>query len=243
MMQDWKGLHILNTRPIGQNKGLSQAIRDMGAIPIECPAIAIEPVENNWIDQLSDLSLIRHAIFISTNAVHYFFDGLEASQCNWPISIRVIAIGRATADALALRKIRVDEVPLSASSEDLLDLESLQHVENQPIVLVKGENGRDLLADTLKMRGAMVLPIAVYRRVVPAISQQYIQSLWHEDAIDVIVFTSEEAMHNLFCLFGKRAHAWLQSKICLVKSERLATAAARFGLKKIVVSTDDNLKI
>jgi len=242
-MDDWKGLRFLNTRPLGQNKGLSQAIRDIGAIPIECPALAIEPVENNWINQLSDLSLIRHAIFISTNAVHYFFDGLEVNHRNWPASIRVISIGKATADALALRKIRVDDVPLSASSEDVLALESLRDVEKQAIVLVKGENGRDLLADTLKMRGAIVLPIAVYRRVVPAINQQYIQSLWHEDAIDVIVFTSEEAMHNLFCLFGKGAHAWLQSKICLVKSERLATAAARFGLKKIVVSTDGNLKI
>lgn len=243
MIHDWKGLHILNTRPQGQNKGLSQAIQDIGAIPIECPAIAIEPVEDNWTENLGDLSRVGHAIFISTNAVHYFFDGLEARHVDWPTSIRVIAIGKATADALALRKIPVDGVPLSASSEYLLDLELLQNVENQTVMIVKGENGRDLLADTLKMRGAVVLPIAVYRRVVPATNQQYIQSLWHDDAIDVIVFTSEEAMHNLFCLFGKGAHAWLQSKICLVKSERLATIAARFGLKKIVVSTDDNLKI
>ena len=243
MMHDWKGLRILNTRPLGQNKTLSQAIRNVGAIPIECPALAIEPVENNWSDQLTDLSLIKNAIFISANAVHYFFDGLKAQHRDWPASIRVFAIGMATADALTRREIRVDEVPISASSENLLDLESIKHVINQRVLLVKGENGRDLLADTLKMRGAEVFPVAVYRRVLPPINQVYIQSLWREDAVDVIVFTSEEAMHNLFCLFGKKAHAWIISKICLVKSERLATAAARLGLKKIVVSTDDNLKI
>lgn len=242
-MQSFKGLRILNTRPAGQNKQLSQAIREAGGVPIECPALVIEPVEYDEFLQLNDLSLIEKAVFISANAVTYFFDNLEAHHLNWPTSIQVFAIGSATAQTLAWRGVRVDEVPLLATSEGLLDLASMQQINQQRVLLVKGEGGRDLLATTLEKRGAIVLPIAVYRRVLPIFQQDNFQSLWREDAVDVIVLTSEEAMHNLFFLSGEEAHTWLRSKICIVKSERLATVAAGFGFTSIVVNTTLNLNL
>lgn len=241
MTQNWKGLRILNTRPAGQNKKLSQVIREAGAIPVECPALLIEPVEYDWFCQLNELPLIEKVVFISANAVVYFFDGLDEHHQNWPTSVQVIAIGSATARSLQQRGIRVDDVPLLATSEGVLALESMQQVKHQRVLLVKGEGGRDLLEQTLKKRGAIVLPIAVYRRVSPISRQEYFQSLWREDAMDVIVLTSEEALHNLTALFGQEAHAWLRSKICIVKSERLAKAAAGFGFTTIVVNTTLNL--
>ncbi len=230
---DWKGLRILNTRPLGQNKAFSQAIRDAGGIPIECPALTIEPVDNDWWSALGDLAAIDWAIFISTNAVQFCFERLK----NWPESIRVAAVGQATANALRQRGVRVDEVPLVASSEDLLNLEAMQHVHDKTILLVKGENGRALLADTLTQRGALVRPLAVYRRILPVVDPAYIESLWHEDAVDVIVFTSEEAMHHLFQLFGHKAADWLRSKPCWVQSKRLAKTAADLGIITITIKS------
>jgi len=243
MMQRWKGLRILNTRPAGQNKKLSEAIREVGAVSIECPALVIEPVQYDVVAQLNDLSLFDKAIFISANAVTYFFDNLQAGHLNWPTSIQVFAIGSATARTLESRGARVDEVPLLATSEGLLDLKPIKKVSQQRILLVKGEGGRDILATTLKQRGATVVSIAVYRRVLPILQQDNFQSLWRKDAVDAIVLTSEEAMHNLFFLFGEAAHAWLRSKICIVKSERLAAAAASFGFTSIVVSPTLNLNL
>jgi uroporphyrinogen-III synthase len=233
-MPDWKGLRILNTRPLGQNEALSKAIRDAGGIPVECPALAIEPIDNDWWRALGDLASIDWAIFISTNAVQFCFERIKV----WPESIRVVAVGQATAHALKQWGVRVDEVPLLASSEGLLNLEAMQHVHDKTILLVKGENGRALLADTLTQRGALVHPLVVYRRVLPVVSPAYIESLWHEDAVDAIVFTSEEAMHHLFQLFGQKAHDWLRSKPCSVQSQRLAKAAADLGV--ITISVDDH---
>lgn len=230
-LPDWKGLHILNTRPLGQNAALNQVIRDAGGIPVECPALAIEPIDDEWWTSLGNLSSIDWAIFISSNAVQCCFDRLK----RWPESIKIAAVGQATANALRQRGVRVDEVPLQESSEGLLALDALRHVHNKIILLVKGENGRTLLADMLIQRGAVVRPLEVYRRVLPVIDQNYIESLWCEDKIDAIVFTSEESMHHLFQLFSEKAYDWLRSKPCYVSSERLAKAAANLGIITVVV--------
>lgn len=243
MIQHWKGLRILNTRPLGQNQALSQAIRAVGAIPIECPVLSIQPVEEDWTGELGDLKDFHHAIFISVNAVQYCFKRLQELTLAWPASIRVIAVGQSTAAALAANQIRVDDVPVLSSSEGILALDAMQHVRDQKILLVKGEGGRELLTQTLTMRGGVLVPVEVYRRTLPVYSKEYIQSLWRDDAVDAIVFTSEESMHNAFKLFGKEAHAWLQNKPCLVKSPRLARVAADLGMKKIIENTDLYLRV
>ena len=250
-MLNLKGLRVLNTRPLLQNATLNQAIHDAGGIAIECPLLAIEPLlevtsgsDNgracHWIDKFRNLSVIHHAIFISTNAVQYFFDGLAVYHLFLPSNTLVSAIGAASARALNQLGVPVDFVPSVADSEHLLQLESMQTVQNQIIVLVKGEDGRTLIADTLAQRGALIVPIEVYRRVPSDVSQVDVQSLWRDDAVDIIVFTSEAAMRHLFFLLGEHAHSWLQGKPCLVISERLANVATQLGIKKVWVSCREN---
>ena len=195
--------------------------------------MSFRPSEN--LQVLTNLPQINQIIFISSNAVRYFFDQLDERKIQWPESIRVIAIGRSTADALTSRGVRVDAVPLLANSEHLLSLESMQSVKNQTIALVKGEGGRTLIADTLIARGAHVLSITVYRRVLPKTKQDFLDALWREDAVDVIVLTSKQAMVNLFRLFDINAHDWLCNKLCWVVSDRLAKAAAHMGIKEIQI--------
>lgn len=235
MKVDLHGLRILNTRPVGQNELLSQAIRSAGGVSIECPVLTIEPLESTarLIRELGCLSAIDQAIFISTNAVKFFFDEFDALV--WPTSIKVSAIGEATRNALKKRGVRVDEAPALTGSESLLQRPSMQSVKNQTILLVKGEFGRELIADTLTKRGAVVRPLAVYRRNTTPLLQDAIQSLWRQDAVDVILFTSEQAMHTLFSSLGEQAYDWLRSKPCRVMSERLAKVALQLGIKNIKV--------
>ena len=55
------------------------------------------------------------------------------------------------------------------------------------------------------------------------------------------MFTSQEAMQNLFVLLGEEAHAWLQQKPCVVISSRLAQAALTLGIKNSIVCKPDTL--
>ena len=41
---------------------------------------------------------------------------------------------------------------------------------------------------------------------MPKISRQFINSIWHDDLVDIILLTSEQSLHNLFKMFGKEAH-------------------------------------
>ena len=235
------GLRILNTRPLEQSLLLSQAICDAGGRSIDLPTLAIEPTANDWFNSLPNLASIKHSIFISTNAVNFFFKPLEQRNVAWPISIQNTVVGKATAATLAKWKVRIDNIPTIGDSEHLLQLDALQKVKNQTILLVKGEGGRMDITDTLLSRGANLSSLTVYRRVLPNISPQLPQSLWHDDAVDIILFTSQQAIHNIFTMFGKDAHSWICNKPCLVISERLKETAYQFGIRTIIVSSYDTI--
>lgn len=240
-MMNLRGLRILNTRPLERGQALHQAICDVGGVSIDLPALAIEPTANNWLKNLPNLENINQAIFISTNAVTHFYSTIEQQRLAWPTTIKTTAIGSTTAATLAKWQIPVDHVPSIADSEHLLQLNPLQQVKNQTILLVKGEGGRMDITKTLLARGANLISVSVYRSTLPNTEQKFIHSLWHDDQVDIILFTSQQAMQNIFTLFGEAAHAWLCNKPCLVISERLAKAAFILGMQTIIVSRYDTI--
>lgn len=241
-MISFQGLRVLNTRPTGQQQTLSHAIENAGGVSIECPLLRIVPIEfNNWA-YLKHLQAIDQIIFISTNAVHYFFSYLRDIGLQFPASIRVSAIGEATANQLNTYGIHVDALPVEPSSEYLLQLEQMQAVKNQTIVLVKGEDGREQIRETLSARGANVICLDVYRRDFPKASKPLLESLWLDDEIDVMIFTSAQAMYHLFALLSSpKAHEWVRQKTVVVISERLAEVAKELGIKRVIICPYKNL--
>ncbi len=235
------GLRVLNTRPLDQGVSLNQAIEDAGGIPIVLPALTIEPSADAWLKKLPPLAQVEHAIFISTNAINYFFSKLEQLRLIWPATIETTAIGQSSANALEKWKISVDHVPAMADSEHLLQFDFLQQIKNQTILLVKGEGGKIDITNTLLTRGANLISIDVYRRILPNINPQRIYSLWHDDVVDIILFTSQQSIQNIFTLFGENGRSWLCKTPCVVISERLAEAASLLGMQTIFVSRYDTI--
>lgn len=235
MIHSLHGLRILNTRPAHQAKKLTHELIEAGGLVVECPTIEIQD-NAHWLEALPDLHTIDQAIFISPNAVHYFFKQLLTHHIQWPSSINIIAIGESTASALNDYQLLCTDIPNVPNSEHLLKLKSLRHVKNQKILLVKGKGGRPLIEDTLAQRGAVVLPQMVYQRELPTIAAEFIESIWQNNQVDIILLTSEQSIQNLFLLFGQEAIPWLQSKPYLVISDRLAQSASLLGIQKIVKS-------
>lgn len=229
-----KGLRVLNTRPLNQGDALNNDIRAAGGVPLHFPALEIESTAIDWLSGMPNLTQVKQAIFTSANAVDYYFAALTTTGIQWPRNICVMAIGNATAAALSKHGIHVHHSPLIADSEHLLKLDVLQSIEKQTILLVKGLGGRQLIAETLLSRGAHLIPLAVYRRKLPVVKQEYINSIWQDDAVDIILFTSQQAMLNLFTLFEQGGHSWLCNKPCLVISKRLAKEAYLLGIRTII---------
>ena len=233
------GLRVLNTRPQHQATSLAEAITHTGGVSINLPALDIKPTNTAWTNKLPTLEHIQYAIFTSPNAVHYFFT--EISPRTWPNHIKLLAIGQGTAKALIQQGLPSPTCPTQANSEHVLMLDALQHIKNHKILIIKGQGGRTLMNATLTTRGAHVSILEVYQRTLPSHNKKRIQTLWHEDAVDIILITSETALVHLFALFGEHAQAWLCSKPYLVISERLRKAAYAQGIQTVMVSSYDHI--
>lgn len=236
MHSSLNGLRILNTRPKETGQLLSAAIRQHGGVAIELPTLDIQASDAPWIEQLPDLATVEFALFISANAATYCFQLLAQHQIAWPKHIKVIAIGQGTVKALEHLQIQVCATPTAPDSEHLLALPCLQQVQQKTVMLFKGEGGRTLIEEELIKRQSHLIILSVYKRTLPGLDYQFTNSLWRDDAVDIILLTSEQSIHNLFKLFSQEAHSWLQNKPCLVISKRLAQSASLLGIKKIKIS-------
>ena len=235
------GLRVLNTRPADQAGLLNQAICDVGGLPISLPALCIKANKDDWLSKILPLEESNQAIFISSNAAIHCFNVLQKRNITWPTTIRVSAIGNATAATLRAYGIHVHHVPNIADSEHLVQMDAFKNIQRQTILLFKGDNGRTVIAETLLAKGANVIAVPVYRSEKPTIKLEHINSLWKDDAVDIIVFTSLQAMNNLITLFTGERLAWLCSKPCIVISERLAKEASLLGIKTVIISCYDDV--
>jgi len=155
------GLRVLITRPQQQAKDLCEMVEDAGGIAIPFPVINIKPIATqNWSNiALAEQDMI---IFVSRNAVTFFIAGIEGDL---PVNIQLVAVGAATATSMSEHGLRVDiQPPEPAGSESLLAMPALNNVKDKKVLIVRGQGGRELLADTLTTRGAKISYIEIYQR-------------------------------------------------------------------------------
>ena len=116
---------------------------------------------------LLHLDQYQHVIFISSNAVHFGMALIEDHWPQLPLGLTWYAIGGATAAKLEHFGIEAITPGSVMTSEGLLALSLLQNVRDQRVLIVKGQGGRDTLAQELTRRGALVEELPCYCRCLP----------------------------------------------------------------------------
>jgi uroporphyrinogen-III synthase len=162
------GKTIVVTRPQAQAAPLAEAIAAAGGTPLVFPLLEISPAADPRplaaaAERLADYAL---AVFISPNAVDYALPDLLAHG-PWPAALTPAAVGQGTVKALAAHGIAGCVAPTERfDSEALLELPALaaRQVAGKRVAIFRGDGGRELLADTLRQRGATVDCIPCYRR-------------------------------------------------------------------------------
>lgn len=233
--QSLAGCGIAITRPLDQAQPLAQLIREASGEPILFPLLEIVPLEDyRALDAtIAGLERFDWAIFISSNAVQHGMTRLLVKR-TFPSSLRCAAIGPSTAAELARFGISRVLVPTDRfDSESLLNLPEMQEVSGKRCLIFRGEQGRELLADTLRERGAMVEMAESYRRINPQRDAGELFQLWQNKRLQAIVVTSSEALRNLIALAGDNA-AWLSRTPLFVNHPRIAETASDWGLRAIV---------
>jgi len=216
---------IIITRPEGQAGDLVEQLQSLNAeLSVQhLPLIEIQPLQYSV-----NRSRFDKAIFISRNAVNYFFvDTL-------PTISSYFAVGKPTAKILEKHIKQMPLFPEQMNADGLVAMEELRAVEGEEILLVKGEGGRSLIYDELTSRGAKVTELDVYRRKLPELAAQkaIINSY---SSHNIWMITSAEAISNLYRILGLSNKPHHQTKL-IVSSDRLSEVARNKGFQIVAQS-------
>ncbi len=212
-----QGVGVLVTRPRTQAADLVAAIEAQGGETWCFPVLEIAPFDaldvRNSAARLGTPDIV---VFVSRNAVEYGIDFTDGAE--------IAVIGPATARAVAAAGRVVDIQPAAGfDSEHLLAEDRLQDVAGKRIRIIRGSNGRELLAEELKNRGAAIEYLSVYERRLPGVSADTAAALearWRAGGIDVITVMSVQSLTNLIELLP----AWCAAQLA---DTPLVTPAAR----------------
>ena len=239
MNMSLQGRRIVVTRPIAQAGVLAAMIAERGGEAICCPLLEIGPADDMGPLQMAAAHLTTYAfvVFISPNAVGYGLSILLAGR-GWPEAVKVAAIGPGTVAALAACGVTGTIAPRERfDSEALLALPEFgaAAVAGRRVLLMRGNGGRELLAETLRERGAIVDCLTCYRRSPPADAHRLL-ALLRGNGVDALTISSSEGLRNLWSLLEPQDRLQLARLPLFVPHARIVDEAAKLGLTKIVLT-------
>lgn len=233
-------LRVIVTRPRDQAQAWLPALREGGFEALALPLIEIAPgpdlqrVRQAW----ADLPGCALAMFVSVHAVRHFFGAGPAGGTRWPAPTWAGSTGGGTSAALREAGVPpacIVEPPAGAraDSEGLWQVLSRRRWQGERVLVVRGEHGRDWLADTLAASGATVSFVAAYARRAPAPGAQeraVLAAALAQPAGHAWVFSSAEALHHLQALAP--GVAWGASR-AVATHPRIAQAVREAGFVRV----------
>lgn len=223
----------LVVRPAAQANQLVQMLRQLGHAPLCCPLLETRPGCDlpHLGEMLREADLV---IAVSMHAIHFAHHFLLQTGQTWP-HIDYFAVGQASADAFAEAGIQA-LCPADPRSEGLLALPALQGVSGRRVLILRGNDGRDLIARTLASRGALVHYCATYERHYPDLDGDALIRHWQAAGLDSLLITSGELLQRLLALVPGPQHPWLYDRLLVVPSPRVAEMAEGAGFTRIVIA-------
>jgi uroporphyrinogen-III synthase len=232
------GRGIVVTRPREHAPALAERISAAGGDPILFPTIEILPPErpdavSRIIERLDEFRL---AIFVSPTAALRGHGMVKASRA-WPRNLRVAAVGSGTASTLRERGFREVISPSNeADSEALAALPELKDLRGAPVVIFRGQGGREWLRGELEARGARVEYAECYRRGRPDADASGLLARWQTGGVEAVSITSEEGLKNCFEILGPTGSGYLRATAVFVPHPRIELAARKLDIREVVVT-------
>ena len=244
---------VVITRPRAQADALARTIAALGREVEVLPLLEIFPLADQslLVATLADLPRYAMVAFVSPNAI----DAAFAHIAQWPRQVTLAVLGEGSRAALAQHGLDDGNATIvsptdaaRSDSESLLQSIDLAVLKGKQVLIVRGESGRELMADGLRAAGALVTTVAAYRRSVPTLSAELRARLLRllERPNDWII-TSSEALRGLLGLVEQLGFPEIVSKMqhqhLIIPHARIAETAASLGLKHITLcgSGDERL--
>ncbi len=195
------GVSVVVTRARDRASGLSARLSARGADVIELPVTRTEPIGTD--DPRVEDGMTRFAagefdmvVFTSPAGVNRFFTligaaGLDARSL---AGAELAAVGPGTARVLATHGLNADYVPKRFVAEGMLKTLEPVDMDGRRILMARAEEGRPLLPDTLRERGAEVTIMPVYRTLPAPVELDLLNRARNAD---FVTFTSASSIRGL----------------------------------------------
>ncbi|PMV05151.1 MULTISPECIES: uroporphyrinogen-III synthase [unclassified Pseudomonas] len=230
-MTDWR---VLLTRPAEESALLAASLSDVGIFSSSLPLLEIEalPVTPEQQAVWADLGRYCAVIVVSKPAARL---GVQRLERHWP-RLPWFSVGAATAQVLADQGLDVHYPPSGDDSEALLALPALREAiarTDARVLILRGEGGRELLAERLREQGASVDYLELYRRFLPAYDPGVLMQRIQLERLNGLVVSSGQGFLHLQALAGSD---WSQvARLPLfVPSPRVYEMARAAGAEKVV---------
>lgn len=189
---------VVVTRAEAQATPLLDALRAEGAVPITAPAIRVLPPEDPapLTAAVRALDTFDWLVCTSTNAVRAVARTRAETGAtgDWPATLRVAAVGNATAQAFGDDGLAVAFVPSSAVAEALA--RELPITTGDRVLWPHGDLADRTLAETLAERGAVVTAPIAYRTVSDVALLGIVDAL-RDGRVDAVTFTSASTVRHV----------------------------------------------
>jgi uroporphyrinogen-III synthase len=232
-------LLCLVTRPAAQAAGWVERLHAAGLDAAALPLIEIDRIEDPapllaaWA-ALPDCAFV---MFVSANAVAHFF-AARPTHAAWPAATRAGSTGPGT--TAALHAAGVPPASVDAPQGPRFDADALWAQRLQPrawagrqVLIVRGQSGRDWLAERLAAAGARVQAVAAYRRHPPrpdAAGRAQLAAALAQPRRTLWLFSSAEAVRNLGALAP--GADWSRAR-ALATHPRIEDAARALGFGEV----------
>ena len=237
-------IHVVLTRAESDAKRQLDLLSKMGFSATPLPLLAIEPVIVASAVE-AELENSNTFIFTSANAVTHGLNYVQ-SACR-RTSAKVLAVGRKTRELLNDHGIDASS-PDREDSEGILELLALTGADSprlpNPIALIKGEGGRDLISSVLSEQGLSVVEVQCYRRIWPSVARRAVIDALDSPEPRYIHVASGETLsrlEELCAVIGVNAH---EKHTVILPSDRVENQARELGWQSRIVAagaSDDAL--
>ena len=227
------GKGVVITRPEKQADDLARLLAKEGANPIHFPTIKIVPPPD-WRELDAAIKILEEyewLIFTSANGVAFLFERLVAKKKDIRNlkGVRICCIGPATAQQVESKGIKVDLVPKKFISEGILKSFSAINLKGKKILIARAAEARDVLPEGLKKLGVNVDVVTAYETVSSGKKKNELETLFKENQVDVITFTSSSTVNNFVKIMGNSFKLPKGVKIACI-GPVTAAAAKKAGL-------------
>ncbi len=242
-------MRVIVTRPAAQADSWVDALGELGVEAVALPLMRICAVSDSApvVEAWRQLAASRLVFFVSANAAAHFFAQRPADVL-WPANVWAGSTGPGTTAALEACGLAAAQILEPAGDSAQFDSESLWQQrlcsldwQGTAVQIVRGDGGRDWLADTLRDRGASVSFVAAYQRGEPEWDERaraLVAKALAQPAGHLWLFSSSEAIDNLMLHLGRATRPLSLPLGCraMATHPRIASAAQRAGFSRVLQS-------